>query len=293
VADGVDQYEPGFKQCDEPLDLRLPSIVSRLGISSWKELQKDANWPVVENYFQGLCDGRYRFLNPSPFVPNYKPVTNRLLAKILHGGEGQIARLAERCNARVVLLLRHPIPVSLSREVYPRLDAFLESDYSNYFSPDELDYGRHILRSGSDLEKGVLDWSLQNAVPLRSVQEDWLVISYEELVLRPGPVIGRLADSLALRDQHRLEVNLAKPSATVRKSDAATIAMFDDGRAERDPWWLVTRWREKVDEDEERRLMEIPARFGIDCYRFGEALPLPPVWMGEELPALARGEAPD
>ncbi|MEE3326555.1 MAG: sulfotransferase [Myxococcota bacterium] len=280
--------QPRFKQCSEPLDLRIPGIAQRLGISDWEALYQDANWPRIQAYFEGLCAGRIHFLNQSPFSPHYRPLTSRLLAKVLHGGEARIGELARACNARVVLLLRHPIPVSLSREFTPRLEAFLTSDYSRHFSEEEIQFAWEVVRGGSRLEKGVLDWCLQNAVPLRQAEEDWVVISYEELVLAPEPVLATLADRLQLEDRALMESGLLKPSATVRKSDAVTAEFLKGPRVGDESWWLVTKWREKVAEEEERSVMRILERFGIDQYRFGEVLPRPPLWKGESLASPAR-----
>ena len=282
------QTQPRFKQCSEPLDLRIPGIARRLGISDWEDLYQDANWPRVQAYFEGLCDGKIRFLNQSPFSPHYRPTTSRLLAKILHGAEGRISELAQACQARVVLLLRHPIPVTLSREVTPRLEAFLTSDYSRHFSEAEIQFSWEIVRGGSRLEKGVLDWCLQNAVPLRQAQDDWVVISYEELVLAPAPILSRLADQLRLEDPSLMQSSLTKPSATVRKSDAATAEFLKGPREGDESWWLVTKWREKVGEEEERSLMRILEEFGIDQYRFGEVLPRSPLWVGDPLASPPR-----
>ena len=280
--------QPRFKSCSEPLNLRIPEISRRLGISDWKALYQDANWPRIQSYFEALCAGRIHFLNQSPFSSHYRSVTSRLLAKILHGGEGRISDLAQACDARVVLLLRHPIPVALSREFMPRLEAFLTSDYSRHFSEEEIQFAWEIVRGGSHLEKGVLDWCLQNAVPLRQTQEDWVVISYEEMVLAPEPILARLADRLQLEDPGLMQSNLLKPSGTVRKSDPVTAEFLKGTREEDGSWWLVTKWREKVGKEEERSLMQILERFGIDQYRFGDVLPSSSLWLGESLPSPPR-----
>ena len=50
------QTQPRFKQCSEPLNLRVDGVARRLGISDWEALYQDANWPRVRAYFRGLCD---------------------------------------------------------------------------------------------------------------------------------------------------------------------------------------------------------------------------------------------
>ena len=69
------QTQPRFKQCSEPLNLRVPGIARRLGISDWEALYQDANWPRVRAYFEGLCEGRIRliatFSFPSPGIKSF------------------------------------------------------------------------------------------------------------------------------------------------------------------------------------------------------------------------------
>ena len=282
------QSQPGFKRCSEPLNLRIPGIARRLGVEGWNELYQDDVWPKLERYFEGLCSGRLRFLNQSPFIPFYRPFTRRIVAKILHGGEAHIERLGNSCNARVVFLLRHPIAVSLSRGQNPRLRTFLESDYKRYFSQEELALGWKIFQSGSPLQKGVLDWCFQNAVPLRAAQPEWIVMSYEEMVLSPEPILDRMAKELCLELPERLRAGLDLPSETVRKSDRATAVTLAGPRRAEQSWWLVEKWRQQVSEDDEREVMQILDHFGIDCYRFGEVLPRPPLWTGAPIESPPR-----
>ena len=277
------QSQPGFKRCSEPFNLRVAGVSSRLGLDHWEELYQDDSWPFMERYLDGLFTGRLRFLNQSPRAPLYRPFTDRTVTKILHAGEARINQLRDRFNGRVVFLLRHPIAVSLSREVTPRLQAFLESDYRKNFRDEELRLGRRIFESGSRLQKGVLDWCLQNAVPLRAAQPDWIVVSYEEMVLAPGPILDRLAIDLQLEFADRLKDGLRIPSDTARKSDRKTEDFLNQKRRVEDGWWLVEKWRDRVGEAEERDLMEILEQFGIDCYRFGEVIPRPPVWLGSRI----------
>ena len=285
------QSQPGFKCCSEPLDLRVEGVSENLGLDSWEDLYQDESWPQVKAYFEGLCSGRIKFLNQSPFIPFYRPYTKRLVAKVSHGGEAQIERLSQSCGARVVFLLRHPIAVSLSRVETPRLEAFLRSDYRKNFSQEEQDFAWDIIRSGSDLQKGVLDWCLQNAVPLRNLEREWIVISYEELVLAPEPILSRLTTGLDLESPSRLYNGLSRPSETVRKSDQLTADVLNAPMEESKKWWLVGKWREKVDEDSERKAMRILEYFKIDLYRFGDILPHSPLWVGQELKAPPRSES--
>jgi hypothetical protein len=269
--------QPGFKCCNEPLNLRKPDIRQHLGISDWQGLCREDATQAFYRYFRAIGEGRITFVNPNPLHRYYRPVTRRIVFKIIHGGEDRINWFRDTFNGRVVYLLRHPIPVSLSREVYPTLEAFCDSDYRRHFTADQLQNARKIIDSGTKLERGVLAWCLQNAVPLREVSQDWAVISYEQLVLDPYPVIEHLALKLSLPKPKRMMDRLAIPSSSNSQSDRETRQVLEKEMKRRS--WLIEKWRRKVDQAEERRAMDILKRFHLDAYQFGDVLPADWFWI--------------
>lgn len=272
--------QPGFKHCNEPLNLRNASVRKYLGITEWRDLSSYDASRALYNYFSAICQGRLHFKDPKPLHGYYRSITNRIVFKVIHGGEDRINWFRDRFNGRIVLLLRHPIPVTLSRESFPRLEAFLVSDYRRHFTDEQLHYARRIVNSGTKLEQGVLAWCLQNAVPLRDVGDDWTVVSYEQLVLDPRPVIDCLARKLDLPKPERMMKRLATPSAVKTKSDRETQQVLEKETERRS--WLVEKWRRKVGAAEERRAMEILKPFQLDVYKFGAALPADGLWIKPE-----------
>jgi hypothetical protein len=265
--------QPGFKPISEPFDLRNGSIRKHLGIADWVQLYNLDSEPHVRRYMEGLRSGRLRFLNPRPSLRRPRPLTRRIVFKILHFGEDRIGWFRDSFGAKVVLLLRHPIPVSLSRQEYPRLEAFMQSDYRRHFTPAQLAFARRIADSGSKLERGVLDWCFQNAPPLRQAEPDWVVLTYEQLLLDPSPLVERLAHQLDLTAAASLLARLHLPSRTVSKSDRQTARVLDQPESAERTSWLLEKWRGKVSRGEETRAMEILQRFEIDAYAAGEVLP--------------------
>jgi hypothetical protein len=194
-------------------------------------------------------------------------------------------------NARVVYLIRHPIAVTISSERWPTLPSFLTSDYRRHFSEEQLERAQRILRKGTDLDRGVLSWCLQNAVALQEATPDWAVVSYEQLVVDPDPVIRELTDKLALSDPERMRRRLGVPSVNVRfKSTEETRRLLSEGGADKRSY-LVEKWRKKVDRREEARVMKILDIFGLDVYRDGEALPDKRIWIHREPPIEDPAEA--
>lgn len=275
--------QPTFKTCSEPLNLRLPLVRKHLGICSWHQLHDPALEPVLEQYFRAFISGRLHFLDPIPWRNEvYRLYTRRIVFKVVHGGEERINWFRDTFRAKIVLLLRHPIAVSISREVLPRLDAYVESEYSLRFTVPQLALARKIIAEGSDLERGVLSWCFENAVPLADRSQDWAVVTYEQLVLEPRPVIDHLIDKLDLDSPERMIAGLTRASNVKRKSNATTRKLLEQpnpSSRER----LVDKWRKTVSSDEEVRAMAILESFGIDAYRSGDVLPHERFWLAEEV----------
>ncbi|MBZ0168812.1 Sulfotransferase domain protein [Candidatus Methylomirabilis lanthanidiphila] len=263
--------QPGFKPCNEPFNLWDPDVsqcLARLDITDWADLHTLHGHHAMHTYIQGFCDGRLRFKNPFFYRNYFRLMTHRIVFKILHAGEERINWFRDTFNGRIVFLLRHPIAVSVSRKFYPRLDAFLNTEYSEHFSERQLREARKIIDSGTRLEQGVLDWCLQNAVPLRDATPDWIIISYEQLIIDPRPVLKVLASRLELPIPERMVQRLTIPSASTHKCDEKTKQVLKN-RKENNRW-VLEKWREKVTEEEERRAMEILEQFNVDLYRFGD-----------------------
>lgn len=270
--------QPGFKHCNEPTDLRNPYVRKHLGLSEWHQLYSDRAVDSLHDYFASFCQGHLGFMNPRPFQRYYRPFTSRIVFKVIHGCEDRLNWFRDSFNGRIVYLVRHPIAVSLSREGYPTLPALLNGPYRQHFSSDELRYADKIYRSGTKLEHGILSWCMQTAIPLRQAADDWVVASYEQLILEPEPIIHRLSATLQLPEPQRMLDQLATPSRSVRKSDGSTKKLLDaehSMRAQR----LVEKWRDRVSDDEERRAMDILRWFEIDIYQSGDTLPSDHIWL--------------
>lgn len=263
--------QPGFKYCNEPLNLRNPQVRKYLGLQEWVELMKDGENLSLEKYIEGIISGKILFLNPNPFRHNYRPFTNRVVFKVLHGGEDRMRWFQNSFNGKIIFLIRHPIPVSLSRKILPRLEAFLTSDYQYHFTSEQIRYAKEILRKGEFLEKAVLSWCIQNAIPLKNFDKDWTLITYEQLTLEPNSIIQLLKEKISLRASKRMEESLTRPSAVKGLSDKETLKFLESRTKERS--WLVEKWKKRVDKETEIKLMEILKVFELDIYEVGNLMP--------------------
>ena len=281
--------QPGFKCCDEPLNLRHPAVRRATGIDSWLEMDSDAGAAKLDRYFRAICSGRLHSADTLPFRSKYYRFrTDRIVFKLLHGGEGRIRELASDCNARVVLLLRHPIAVSLSRETFPRLQAFRSGEMAARFSAEQLALADRVIASGNRLDQGVLTWCFQNALALQGLEPDWTVISYEQLVLDPEPVVARLVERLELTDQALILSRLREAAGNKGKSDETTrrlLAQQASGEFGKRKA-LVEKWRARVNPPQEAAAMSLLPAFGLDAYRSGSLLPADRYWVGGPAPEL-------
>src|SRR5690606_26145774 len=128
-------------------------------------LNDSAHLPEMKAYLESFLANRYSaaFKGLRPGLPYHRFVTSRIAFKILFACEHRLDWLAETLRARVVVLIRHPLPVALSRTALPRLQAFLASEYRSFLTPDRVKLAESVIRRGDPLEMAVLDWCLQYA----------------------------------------------------------------------------------------------------------------------------------
>jgi len=258
--------QPGFRSISEPLSLRNPRVRAYLGFQQWEDLYKLTSRDRVRDYLRNLASGRVTFMNPGFWQRSYRVFTHRTVFKLIHGAEDQVEWLTGELNAEVLVLLRHPIAVALSRKQLPRLTAFVRSDYRRHFGSRELALAERVVEDGTPLEKGVLSWCFQASVPLRAQSSNASVLTYEQLVLEPEVVVPWLARRIDAPCPARMHAQVNIPSVTVDQSFEGSRKAVED-RA----WdYMVGRWRESVDTKQEARAMAILEGFGLDAYRPGE-----------------------
>ena len=169
-------------------------------------------------------------------------------------------------------MIRHPISTSLSiiqRNWGNTAEHLLQNPYliNKCLNKKRLKFSFKILETGTNLEKFVLEWCLNNSYPL-SICNDrkWLTISYEELILKPRQMVDLICNYLDLFDKERMLKTVFNPSRTASKKSKKDIL-------EKDPYYLVNKWKNKIDNYTESKVMSILNEFGIDAYKKGRTLP--------------------
>ena len=271
--------QPGFKYCNQPLSLFNPLVRRHLGIDRWEALYEREFTPTFERYFRDICDGRVRFANPNPLRGHYRPVTHRIVFKEIHGCADRIDWFRDTFDARVAYLLRHPIAVAISSERFPLLDAFLETDYRDHFSHEQLAFAdriassRHAARAG-----GAVVVPAERGPPARG--DRGLGRRHVRATRRRPRARDRRAGGQARPAGPRAHADaLTVPSVNVKiKSSEETQHLLYETPADRRPD-LVDKWRRRVDANDEARAMEILDAFELDVYTRGEVFPADRAWL--------------
>lgn len=272
----------GFKSCSEPFNLRMDAVANSLGIRDWDSLYSDSARPKIERHINSFIEGGWQgaYKNRYPWQRYYRPYTNRVVFKVLHAGNEKIDWFIDTFNAQAVYVMRHPLPVALSRKELPRLSTFINTGYSNYFSDQQISHAKHIAADGSRLQKAVLDWCLQNSPALKRHMDKVIFVTYEQLVLDPEPVINALSRGLDLEDTARIMEKISAPSGSVNQSTKETADVLAS-KSKPEKAWLIEKWRTQIDVVEEEKLMDILKIFDIDVYKSGSFVPAEKYWLKE------------
>ena len=264
----------GVRMIAEPCNVRVGKIEQARGLSRWSELTDTNRQAALLDYLVRLDRGELRFLNPNPFVQR-RFITSRTLYKLIHLPAHIAEQLAEQIGAEFLCLIRHPVPVSLSRKVFPILDDFMDSEYSHRFSPDQLSVAGGVIRGGTHLQRGTLAWCLQYGPYLSS--KDALggrMISYEECVRDTRGVLSQLESLLREPFPEGITGKALAPSRVLSKSDEQTqkILMSKEESSERS-WHLIARWKERISKDEANQVQAILDCFQVSAYNACDVMP--------------------
>ena len=267
--------QPGMKYYDEPFNIRRDNVARAGLFTKWEDLMADTDNPdQVVKFLNDLVAGEYPFMNPPPFRPHHRLLTDRVVFKI-HEMEHLIGRIARECNGQVVYLLRHPVSTTLSRAVFPRLELFLSSKYYADIIGDgqRLRDIRRIGAEGSRLQKGVVSWCFENLIPLLRPDFDGLFVTYEELLLNPARSCDLFIQRLQFDDRDKMMEAFVTPAANISMSSSETLQEM----AKTDPLdratSLISRWQRKVTAEDRAMVTEIMELFGLTVYSGFEVLP--------------------
>ena len=176
---------------------------------------------VYGRYFWRLLHNRIPELNTPLYHRRGRFLTDRVAFKMLHGGEDIVPWFADAFQANIVILVRHPIPTVLSHKQFPRLPYFLDQrNVRRRLTDRQRSLVQNTIQNGTTFERGIVDWCLHYTFMLgHDRRPDWLVIPYEDLVLRPEAGIRYLSEGLGLSAAKQMLTVIRRPSLSSRQSD--------------------------------------------------------------------------
>lgn len=243
----------------EPLNLDGKEAAAR-GLSASPRLRfvpPEGEWPEGETFLRKLLTGE-RIV---PRTLRHTGLREALAAETwivkLVVGSRLLRWLAETFPLPPpVLLLRHPCAVVASRI---RL-GWKERAVRPHAAPGLLDGRPELERLLEGLEtpeeRMAADWCLDVHAALSTPEpHPWTVVTYEELVVRGVPTLGRIFGAWGRNVPEASVARLRTPSATT-----ATGAGVLEGAG------LLAGWTRQLEGEEVERILSVVSAFGLDFY---------------------------
>jgi hypothetical protein len=183
----------------------------------------------------------------------------------------------ETYKDHIIFLCRHPIPQSIScfrNGMALNFRSFLSSKwYIENYRKDGLEgYCHDLLRSDKRLDKYVLVWCMVNRPLFSNLRDypDWAFVTYEHFVQHSADIITEWSTLYGLPDVDKMLRVAKRPSISTR---VLSTSASKEAIRKSDIESMLFRWRSRISEEDEKRLMAIVERFEIDEYKVFESKP--------------------
>jgi hypothetical protein len=165
---------------------------------------------------------------------------------------------------RIALLLRHPLAVAASRLRHTWSNDLADFLRQEALMADHLEPHRHLLETVRDpFEQHVLQWCIENWIPLRQFQRGELHLAfYEHFSVDPRGEIGRLFAFLGKPFSEKILERVERPSRMAWAAKGVVSALGDPDS-----------WRPYVSPGEISRSLDILAQFGFESVYSASSLP--------------------
>lgn len=270
----------GVRPLNQPLETlsRNVTYAQMLELPRYQQGQITSVGPAEQDQLRRAVDrllsGEIVINAPTAFWRrSYDWVSDRLVLKITDA-KAAIAWFDDTFDVDVVYLTRHPVPQALScirNQWTLTTDAYLDDPrFVDRYLGEHIGFCRDIHATGSELERWVLNWAVENIAPLRHLPErpNWLHIRYEDCVTDPDGTLAAVAARLGLDDVDRMRAAVGRPSGSSRRSTAQTRQLIESGAATA----IQDSWRTQIDRDDLRRADALLDRLGLDRSVFDTGL---------------------
>ncbi|MCA9263644.1 MAG: hypothetical protein KDA60_07330, partial [Planctomycetales bacterium] len=232
---------------------------------------------ILAEYLNDLLSGRVKANAPWKLWSRSTHFQNNRLCLKITDAKCLIDWIDQRFDVHTIVLTRHPVPQALSVAHVGWLctgkGLLRNQTYVDTWLNQGLEhYCWDIYRTGTEIERRVLDWALEN-LPLLSRLPNcshWLYLGYEDLLTRSESIIDALARELDLPAKNRMLSRLDLPSRSTARESASDRKQLIK---QRDRQQLVGSWQAKVTEADVRAAFDVLEHFGIDLYRPDSPLP--------------------
>lgn len=271
----------GTTFCDQPFGLytNSPWNIRFLPLFEYSQvISMDSEEEImIRNYINDIFSGNIHVNAPWKFWCYGGMLrSNRMVLKITDA-KSIIDWIDKNFKVYTVIMTRHPIAQSLSviRNKWTVTGkAFLRNSYfiENYLSDHQFSLCQSVYRNESLIERHVLDWALENLIPINLLPKrpHWIFLSYEELVLYPEKTIKRLAKELDLEDLGKMLNQCKKPSRSTRKASTSRTRLEI---IKRNVSPLLYGWKNEITESEMKNAMNILKQMNMDIYQEGKIIP--------------------
>lgn len=254
-------YDNAYRVIFEPLQiLKVPATAHFL---ARQYVRVDSRDPVFLDPMRAILSGRIRNAWTDQF--NRKRIVSRRLVKMIRANF--LLKWIHECfpGIPIVLLIRHPVPVALSR----LRQGWQGRQMSDILAQPELmaDYlgpFRPLMEETRDpFEWFILLWCLDTYVPFRQfVSGEIHVLFYEHVWLNPADALPRLFRFIGRRYSPDVLRHVERPSALADQSSA--IRTGGD---------VIGGWRQHVTAQQEQTAQQILKTFGLDALYGPDGLP--------------------
>ena len=231
------------------------------------------NFQRIIDYYCDLSEGKnWNSYYWSDFLTfNHKLTTTRTIFKtqkvtyyfddLMHHFKGDFG----------LYLIRNPVSHSLSRlrngwSVY--IDLYSEAKKIKTKLPKTAKLKiNQVISTGTNLEKFIVSWCLENYVFIRNYQEGKLPsnvfpVFYEDLVLHPEITIKELCHKIKMKYSNKMLSIVEAPSSGIVHSAKETESEIIAGNKN----YLANRWKENLGINSEKEIKNILTSFGISIY---------------------------
>ena len=270
----------GIRSIDQPFDLfrphTTPGKVKARYLPAVPQSQfihlSNSEIDLVQEYVSLILQGKLRLLGGVE-KPGFPTMANRTLLKIVSASP-LMDWFKTQFDVHTCYLIRHPIAQSLSvmRNNWGiTADAYVNNRFfiDTYLDAKQVDLARHVLLQGSYFQRAILNWCLENIVPLKYSNSITLKITYEELLMKPNEMIALIAEKLDLTDIQSMLKSLSQPSRSSRFSSGNTVSAIQQGNSSE----LLAQWRKKISPQQFAEANEIFEALEIDAYSTDRVLP--------------------